>query len=63
MTSLSHAVRRATVVALLALVMTQPNVASPQEPPPSAASMKAYSETIPGTDVKFDMVPIPGRNL
>ena len=32
-----------------------------QEPPPdSAASMKPYVETIPGTEVKFEMVPIPG---
>jgi formylglycine-generating enzyme required for sulfatase activity len=28
------------------------------ESPP--ADFKAYAETIPGTDVKFDMVPIPG---
>ena len=35
---------------------------APQEPPPaqSAASMKTYVETIPATDVKFEMVPIPG---
>ncbi|HLX64157.1 MAG TPA: formylglycine-generating enzyme family protein [Planctomycetota bacterium] len=26
----------------------------------TAAEMKPYSETIPGTDVKFDLVPIPG---
>jgi len=26
----------------------------------SAAEMKPYSETVPGTDIKFDMVPIPG---
>ncbi len=26
----------------------------------TAAEMKAYSESIPGVDVKFDMVPIPG---
>jgi formylglycine-generating enzyme required for sulfatase activity len=26
----------------------------------TAAEMKPYTETIPGTDVKFDMVPIPG---
>ena len=42
--------------------LSQPlrRLAAPQEPPPSAASMKAYTETIPGTDIKFDMVPIPG---
>ena len=34
---------------------------APQEPPPdTAASMKPYVETIPGTDLKFEMVPIPG---
>ena len=27
---------------------------------PAASEMKAYTETIPGTPVKFDMVPIPG---
>src|SRR5258706_783414 len=26
----------------------------------TAAEMKPYTETISGTDVKFDMVPIPG---
>jgi formylglycine-generating enzyme required for sulfatase activity len=35
---------------------------APQEPPPAAstADLKAYTETIPGTDLKFEMVPIPG---
>ena len=28
--------------------------------PESAAGMKPYTEQIPATDVKFDMVPIPG---
>jgi formylglycine-generating enzyme required for sulfatase activity len=28
--------------------------------PPSPADMKAYTETIPGYDVNFEMVPIPG---
>src|SRR5581483_6564136 len=28
--------------------------------PDSAAGMKAYTDTIPGTKVTFDMVPIPG---
>ncbi len=31
-----------------------------QQPAESAGSMKPYVETIPGTDVKFEMVPIPG---
>ena len=35
--------------------------APPQEPPAEpAGSMKPYVETIPGTDVKFEMLPIPG---
>src|SRR5262249_6209080 len=35
--------------------------APPAEPPKeSADSMKAYTEAIPGTDIKFDMIPIPG---
>jgi formylglycine-generating enzyme required for sulfatase activity len=35
--------------------------ASAQEPPPATAeSMKSYTEPIPGTEVKFEMVPIPG---
>jgi formylglycine-generating enzyme required for sulfatase activity len=35
--------------------------APPQETPAATAeSMKPYVETIPGTDVKFEMVPIPG---
>jgi formylglycine-generating enzyme required for sulfatase activity len=38
-----------------------PAHSAPQEPAPqSAASMKAYVETIPGAAVKFEMVPIPG---
>src|SRR5262245_17018071 len=27
---------------------------------PTEADMKPYVETIPGTDVKFEMLPIPG---
>ena len=36
--------------------------AAPQEPPAATAAseMKPYVETIPGTDIKFEMVPIPG---
>ena len=34
---------------------------APQEPPAETGiSMKPYVETIPGTDFKFEMVPIPG---
>ena len=37
------------------------SLAAPQEPPAgqAAGSMQAYVEAIPGTDTKFEMVPIP----
>jgi formylglycine-generating enzyme required for sulfatase activity len=36
-------------------------LSAPQEAPAqTAAAMKAYTETLPGTDVKFEMLPIPG---
>jgi formylglycine-generating enzyme required for sulfatase activity len=58
-TRFSHAAS----IAFVALSLSTVNVArsAPQEPPPaqSAASMKAYVETIPTTEVKFEMVPIP----
>jgi formylglycine-generating enzyme required for sulfatase activity len=61
--SLSHTVR--IVVAALAIAIASAGIAKPappQEPPggTSAASMKAYSQVIPGTEIKFEMVPIPG---
>ena len=37
-----------------------PQVAVPNASAAAEADMKAYTETIPGTDVKFDMVPIKG---
>jgi formylglycine-generating enzyme required for sulfatase activity len=37
--------------------------APPQDPAESAESMKPYTETIPGTDVKFEMLPIPGGSF
>jgi formylglycine-generating enzyme required for sulfatase activity len=33
--------------------------APPQEPPAGATAVTAYVETIPGTDLKFEMLPIP----
>lgn len=60
MSRLSHAHRFAGALAL-ALACSQFSTVAAQEPSPaSAADMKTYSETIPGTDIKFDMVPIPG---
>ena len=62
MSRFSHAVRLAVALAALGLA------ARPDGPiahlrsrrGESAASMKPYVETIPGTEVKFEMVPIPG---
>jgi formylglycine-generating enzyme required for sulfatase activity len=34
--------------------------APPQEPPAGTAATTPYVEAIPGTDVKFEMLPIPG---
>jgi formylglycine-generating enzyme required for sulfatase activity len=34
--------------------------APPQEPPAGATAMTPYVEVIPGTDVKFELLPIPG---
>jgi formylglycine-generating enzyme required for sulfatase activity len=57
---LSHACQFAGA-ALLAMGMISPGQAAPQEPsPPATAEMKPYKETVPGTEVTFEMVPIPG---
>jgi formylglycine-generating enzyme required for sulfatase activity len=56
----SHVVRVAAVVAVLGLGTAPVARSAPQESPPTAASMKPYIEPIPGTDLKFEMVPIPG---
>jgi formylglycine-generating enzyme required for sulfatase activity len=57
---LSHARRLAGALAL-ALGMAEVAHSAPQEPSPTAASeMKPYVEAIPGADLKFEMVPIPG---
>jgi formylglycine-generating enzyme required for sulfatase activity len=57
---LSHACRIAGATAL-ALGLYQLGNAAAQEPaPPAASEMKPYTETIPGTEIKFDLVPIPG---
>ena len=50
-------------MAIVVLTFSTVNVArsASQEPPPqSPASMKVYVDTIPATEVKFEMVPIPG---
>jgi formylglycine-generating enzyme required for sulfatase activity len=57
---LSHALRW-TAAAALMLLASAPAGAAPQEPgPATAAEMKPYVEPIAGTDLKFEMVPIPG---
>jgi formylglycine-generating enzyme required for sulfatase activity len=58
--SFSHAARLALAAAVLGIATAGTARSAPQEPPgDSAASMKPYSQTIPGTDLKFEMVPIP----
>jgi formylglycine-generating enzyme required for sulfatase activity len=58
----SHAVclRLAAVVAVLGLGTAPLARSAPQESPAQAASMKSYIDSITGTDLKFEMVPIPG---
>ena len=60
MTRFLHAASMAIVVLTFSTVKVARS--APQEPPPaqSPASMKTYVETIPTTEVKFEMVPIPG---
>jgi formylglycine-generating enzyme required for sulfatase activity len=58
---ISHAIRLAAALWVLGGGMNpKAGAAPPQEPPPSASSMKSYVETIPGTEVKFEMLPISG---
>jgi len=58
----SHAFSLAVTALVLAVAPAEVAWSAPQEPPPaqSAASMKTYVETIPGTELKFELVPIPG---
>ena len=44
----------------LARVAPDGDVRAQEPAAETASSMKPYVETIPGTDVKFEMVPIPG---
>lgn len=45
---------------IFAISHASPTAAQEPVSPGTAADMKPYTETIPGTSVKFDMVPIPG---
>jgi formylglycine-generating enzyme required for sulfatase activity len=56
-----HAIGLAVVLgAFLTARVSMAQAAAPQQPAESAESMKPYVETIPGSDVKFEMLPIPG---
>jgi formylglycine-generating enzyme required for sulfatase activity len=58
---LSHTIGLAAVLwALGGEMVRMAQAAPPQDPAEQAGSMKPYVETIPGTDVKFEMLPIPG---
>ena len=62
MSRFSHAFSLAATALILAVPPAQVAWSAPQEPPPAqrAASTQSYVETIPGTELKFEMVPIPG---
>jgi formylglycine-generating enzyme required for sulfatase activity len=50
--------RRRWPAALAALALIVPTASARAQTPP--ADMKPYTESIPGTDLKFNVVPIPG---
>ena len=58
MSRFSHAFSLAVTALVLAVAPAEVAWSAPQEPPPaqSAASMKTYVETIPGTELKFELV-------
>ncbi|MGP0069849.1 MAG: formylglycine-generating enzyme family protein [Isosphaeraceae bacterium] len=61
MSRLSHKFGLAVAISVLSLGSARIASSAPQEPPAeTAGSMKPYVEAIPGTDVKFEMIPIPG---
>ena len=47
-------------IAALALALVAGSAASAQDAPTSRGALAPYTETIAGTELKFDMVPIPG---
>ena len=61
MSRLSHAFRLVLALGVIGIAGAATARSAPQEPPggASAATMKAYTQVIPGTDIKFEMVPIP----
>ncbi len=58
MSRLSQTIGLAAVLWALGGAMARP--ARAQEAAATAESMKPYTETIPGTELKFEMLPIPG---
>jgi formylglycine-generating enzyme required for sulfatase activity len=58
---LSHTIGLMAVLGALGWGMDRTaQAAPPQDPAEAAGSMKPYTETIPGTEIKFEMLPIPG---
>jgi formylglycine-generating enzyme required for sulfatase activity len=58
---LSHTFGLAVAISAFSLGSARLASAAPQEPPAeTAGSMKPFTETIPGTEIKFEMIPIPG---
>jgi formylglycine-generating enzyme required for sulfatase activity len=57
--TLSPHLRRLGLAAVGALAAAATGV-SAQEAPIKPSEMKAYTEALPATDIKFEMVPIPG---
>ncbi len=60
MSRIPHAIGLAFVLGVVLASRVPTAQAAPQQPAESESSMKPYVETIPGTDVKFEMLPIRG---
>jgi formylglycine-generating enzyme required for sulfatase activity len=54
--------RRAAAIASLSLLLAAPSLPAQADPSQAVTpqDMKPYTETIPGTNITFEMVPIPG---
>lgn len=60
MSRIPHAIGLTVVLGACLASRVPTAQAAPQQPAESESSMKPYVETIPGTDVKIEMLPIPG---
>ncbi|MHB1555945.1 MAG: formylglycine-generating enzyme family protein [Isosphaeraceae bacterium] len=60
MSRIPHAIGLAVVLGACLASWVPTAEAAPQQPAESESSMKPYVETIPGTDVKIEMLPIHG---